>query len=92
MMYNMQCFVELTCIITICRINALKKNIGLNINEGSYRKMLTSHSKINPANMYFKCFKNKHTMELEHFSEMMQPVLHDSQFHEISVFFSKTVE
>ena len=32
---------------------------------------------------YVKCFKSKHTMELKHFSEMMQPVLHDSQFHEI---------
>ena len=41
---------------------------------------------------YVKCFKSKHTMELKHFSEMMQPVLHDSQFHEITVFFNKTVE
>ena len=42
--------------------------------------------------MYFKCFKSKHTMELKHFSEAMQLVLHDSQFHEITVFFNKTVE
>ena len=32
-----------------------------------------------------KCFKSKHTMvmELKHFSEMMQLVPRDSQFHEI---------
>ena len=30
-----------------------------------------------------KGFKSKHTMELEHFSEMMQSVLHNSQFREI---------
>ena len=30
-----------------------------------------------------KCFKSKHTMELKHFSEMMQFVLRYSQFHEI---------
>ena len=29
-------------------------------------------------------------MELKHFSEMMQPVLHDSQFHEITVFLTLT--
>ena len=41
---------------------------------------------------YVKCLKSKHTMELKHFSEMMQPVLYGSQFHEISVFLNKTVE
>ena len=29
------------------------------------------------------CFMSKNTMELKHFPEMMQLVLHDSQFHEI---------
>ena len=38
---------------------------------------------------YVKCFKSKHTMKLKHFSEMMQPVLHDSQFHKITVFLTK---
>ena len=55
----------------------------------------TSHLKINPPKVlvtYVKCFKSKHTMELEHFSEMMQPALHDSQCHEITVFFNKTVQ
>ena len=46
---------------------------------------LTSHSKITPEKMLVTYFKSKHPMELKHFSEMMQPVLHDSQFHEITV-------
>ena len=48
--------------------------------------LLTSHSKINPPEMLVdivKCFKSKHTMELKHFSEMMQLELRYSQFHEI---------
>ena len=31
-----------------------------------------------------KCFKSKHIMELKHYSEMMQLVLRDSQYPEIT--------
>ena len=30
-----------------------------------------------------KCFRSKHTIELKHYTKMMQLVLRDSQIHEI---------